>query len=65
MGSLRGRPMFEITAVLGSPSSVGATGDGGSLVQWQQVSAYSQSYHFAMIFDAYGVCGGVTHEYVH
>lgn len=64
MGALRGRPFREIAAVLGPYSSSSPTGDGMTLLQWQKISAYGESYHYAMIFDPYGVCGGVTHEHV-
>lgn len=64
LGALRGRPLQEIQAILGAASSSSSAGDGMTLLQWQKITAYSGSYHYAMIFDRYGVCAGLTHEHV-
>lgn len=64
MGDPTGRTKGEIIAALGAPdsrSSVGA--DGGFLLQWQQTSNYSYNSHFALLFDRYGVCAGITHRW--
>lgn len=65
LGNVQGRPKDEIVALLGPPSAVSAVANGCSLLQWQKVSAYSGSWHYALIFDGHGICGGITHEFVH
>lgn len=63
LGNVRGRPRDEIVALLGPPNSISSTGDGGELLQWQKISAYSGSWHYALIFDRHGICGGITHQF--
>lgn len=58
MGTLSGRTRGEIEAIVGSPNSISATGDGGVLLQWM-----ATGYHIALIFNKEGVCGGVSHEF--
>lgn len=64
LGNVKGRPRDEIVGLLGPPTSISSTGDGGELLQWQKISAYSGSWHYALIFDRHGVCGGITHQFV-
>lgn len=63
-GVLQGRMRSEIEKLIGSPQSASATGDGGTLLQWMSTSAWGQSWHYGLLFDAYGVCAGISHEYV-
>ena len=58
LGTLSGKTRAEIEAAVGAPSSVSATADGGTLIQWM-----ATGYHIALTFDAQGICGGVTHEF--
>ena len=46
------------------PSSSSAASDGTTLLQWQEISVHGFDYHYAMVFDGYDVCAGVTREYV-
>jgi hypothetical protein len=57
LGVLKGKRKEGIIAVVGQPNSVSATSGGGQLLQW-----ISTGYHIALIFDANGICQGVTHE---
>lgn len=57
LGNLQGRSYSEIVAVVGAPSAISATADGGSVRQWM-----ASGYHIALLFDANEVCLGVSHE---
>lgn len=57
IGVLKGKKKEDIIAVVGSPNSISAAPDGGQLLQW-----ISTGYHIAIVFDANGICQGVTHE---
>lgn len=57
LGQLSGKSFSEIQSKVGSPSSVSATGDGGTVKQWM-----ATGYHIALIFDENDVCQGVSHE---
>ena len=57
LGELKGKSLSEIVSKVGSPSSVSATGDGGTLRQWM-----ATGYHIALIFDENEICLGVSHE---
>ena len=57
LGELKGKTLTEIQSKVGSPSSVSATGDGGTLRQWM-----ATGYHIALIFDENEICQGVSHE---
>lgn len=63
LGDIRGRPIDEIVAVVGNPTSVSAAADGGTLYQWISVSG-SSSYHYAIIVDADAKAQGYTHQFV-
>lgn len=63
LGNVKGRPREELIGLLGPPTSISSTGDGGQLLQWQKISAYSGSWHYALIFDEHGICGGITHQF--
>lgn len=65
MGIVRGRTEAEIVSWIGPASSRSAAGGGTYLLQWQNTAAYSRSWHYALIFDSNGVCGGITHEFIH
>lgn len=62
IGKLRGRPASEIISVLGPPTSISGMATGGKLRQWIKVSAYTGSYHYALTFDPYDLCIGITHQ---
>lgn len=64
LGNIQGRPRDEIINVLGAPSAESAVGNGCTLLQWQRVSAFTGSWHYALIFDHNGICGGITHQSV-
>jgi hypothetical protein len=55
---LKGKPMAEIIAKCGEPSSRSSLASGNQLYQWQ-----SSGYHIALLMDAQGTCQGVTHQY--
>ena len=58
LGTLKGRTKAEIIAAVGNPQSVSARAGGGTLLQW-----LATGYHIALIFDADGICQGVSHEF--
>jgi hypothetical protein len=58
LGTLKGRTQSEIVASVGKPNSISAAAGGKRLVQW-----ITPGYHIALLFDADGVCEGVTHEF--
>lgn len=64
IGDLRGYTRHDIVSLIGSPTSISAAANGGQLLQWQKTSAFGRSYHFALIFDGNGLCGGITHQFV-
>jgi len=57
LGTLKGRTRAEIVATVGPPSAVSGAANGGQLLQWM-----ATGYHIALLFDAQGVCKGVSHE---
>jgi hypothetical protein len=59
LGTLKGKTRVAIVAVVGPPSAQSGTPDGGQLLQWM-----ATGYHIALIFDANGICQGVSHEAV-
>jgi hypothetical protein len=61
-GTLRGRPAAEIINVLGPPRTISSMAGGGKLRQWIKHSAYTGSYHYALRFDPYDICIGITHQ---
>ena len=69
MGNPAGRTMREIESALGRASARSAMGDGHVLLQWQQIwngqisTFSSKDSHFALEFDRYGVCVGITHQW--
>jgi hypothetical protein len=60
---VRGYKKEDIVAALGPPTSISVVA-GGQLLQWQKASAFSRSYHFSLIFDRDGYCGGIRHQFV-
>lgn len=64
MGDPTARTEAEIISALGRPQSRGVIGtDGSYLLQWQHNSNWSYNTHFALQFDRYGVCAGITHNW--
>lgn len=64
MGDPTARTEAEIVSALGRPQSRSVTGaDGSYMLQWQHDSKWSYNSHFALQFDRYGVCAGITHEW--
>jgi|ERR671926_1517645 hypothetical protein len=65
IGVIQGRTRAEIEEVVGPPNAVSAAA-GGVLLQWMETRGSiwtgGESYHVALLFDADGVCAGVTHE---
>jgi hypothetical protein len=61
-GTLRGRTKADIIAAVGGPNSVSAQPYGKSLLQWSETLP-TGAYQIALLFDASGVCEGVTHEH--
>ena len=59
MGTIAGRHYDEIVKVVGLPKSRSQQPFGRYLCQWMSLHPM---YHIALIFDANGTCGGVTHE---
>ena len=57
LGTLRGRPLKEITSVCGEPNSVSVTKDGNTVRQWM-----ATGYHIVLLFDKNDICLGVTSE---
>lgn len=62
MGTLRGRPAAEIVGVIGRPKNIRVMAGGGMLRQWIKISPYSRNYHYALSFDPYDICIGITHQ---
>ena len=62
MGTIAGRSVKEILEVVGPPSSTSSPGPGLTLLQWIRTGSFLGGFHIALIFDSYGVCGGVTHQ---
>jgi hypothetical protein len=62
LGNLRGRTKQEIIDAVGNPNSVSQAGAGKTLLQWMKTGA-DGAYHISLIFDANGICEGITHEY--
>jgi hypothetical protein len=63
MGKVQGRTKDEIVSTLGPPRSVSAAANGCQLLQWQKVSAFTGSWHYALVFDSNEICGGITHQF--
>jgi hypothetical protein len=63
LGVLDGRTLDEITRVLGQPSAYSQMPQGRRLIQWQQASAYGESFHYSFIFEG-DVCRGIHHQFV-
>jgi hypothetical protein len=64
MGDPTARTEAEIVSALGPPQSRSVIGaDGSYVVQWQHSSNWSFNTHFALQFDPYGVCSGITHQW--
>lgn len=63
LGDIRGYQKDDLVEALGPPSSISAVG-GGRLLQWQKVNVLGRSYHFSLIFDQNGYCGGIKHQWV-
>ena len=61
-GMLRGNSREEIIALVGPPRSLSAAPHGKAVLQWMETGA-AGAYHVALLFDASGVCEGVTHEH--
>lgn len=57
LGTLQGKTLEEIVAVVGQPCAISAIGDGKVLRQWQ-----ATSYHIALIFDQDDICLGISSE---
>lgn len=57
LGTLSGKTLKEITAVVGSPNAISSIGDGKTLRQWQ-----ATGYHIALIFDSNDICEGISSE---
>lgn len=58
LGELKGKTRQQIIAAVGPPNSVSAGAEGRQVIQW-----IVTSYHVALVFDADGVCEGVSHEF--
>lgn len=56
---LRGKPMTDIMAKCGQPTSRHAFANGLELLQWQ-----APGYHIALLMDDQGTCQGVTFEFL-
>lgn len=64
MGDPTARTEAELVSALGPPQSRTVIGtDGSYVVQWQHSSNWSFNTHFALQFDQYGVCSGITHQW--
>ena len=61
-GMLRGKSRDEIIALVGPPRTLSAAPHGKAVLQWMETGA-AGAYHVALLFDANGVCEGVTHEH--
>jgi hypothetical protein len=61
-GTLRGRSKADIIAAVGKPTSFSAQPAGKQLLQWMETLPIG-AYHIGLLFDANGVCEGVTHEH--
>ena len=61
-GMLRGKSREEIIALVGPPRTLSAAPHGKAVLQWMETGA-AGAYHVALLFDASGVCEGVTHEH--
>ena len=57
---MTGKPVNEIIAGAGPPTSRSAMAHGQMLLQWQ-----ATGYHVALLFDAEGRMLGITHESAH
>ncbi|NMM83092.1 hypothetical protein B2J88_01695 [Rhodococcus sp. SRB_17] len=64
LGIIAGRTEHEIVSFVGPPNSRNSTGDGDYILQWIKISAWSNSSHYVLRFDRYGVCWGIDHEFV-
>ena len=62
LGNIRGKPLAEIVAAVGQPTSISAHPD-GSLYQWLGVNGPS-SYHYAILFDHEGRALGYAYQHV-
>lgn len=68
MGNPTGRTASEIQGALGRAESQSVFGDGNFILQWIQVwngqigTFSSRDSHFALEFDRYGVCVGISHQ---
>jgi len=62
VGTLRGLAKPDIIAAVGQPTSTSAQPHGKTLLQWMETLP-TGAYHVALLFDANGVCEGITHEH--
>lgn len=62
LGNVRGKPIAEIVAAVGKPTSISATA-GGQLYQWIKTGMFG-GYHYAISFDGDGLAIGYTHQFV-
>lgn len=63
LGTIAGRTEREIVSFVGPPNSRNSIGNGGYILQWIKISAWSNSSHYVLRFDRYGVCWGIDHEF--
>lgn len=63
LGVLNGRTLHELASVLGQPTSYSQMPKKQRLIQWQRVSAYGESYHYAFVFEG-DICVLLKHQFV-
>jgi hypothetical protein len=59
LGNFAGKTEEQIVKIVGLPSSRSAMPMKKKILQWQ-----STGYHIALLFDAKGICEGISHEFV-
>jgi hypothetical protein len=57
LGTIQGRTLHQIIAVVGPPNSRSVIGNGRVVCQWM-----ATGYHVALIFTD-DICDGISHEY--
>lgn len=60
LGDISGRPIEEIIAAVGRPTSIDGAVD-GVLYQWMNATGFNQS-HYAILVDQEGKAVGYTHQ---
>jgi len=57
-GTLKDKSKEDIIKAVGPPNAISSAANGGQILQW-----LSGGYHIVLLFDAGGICQGVTHEF--